>query len=697
VDYEEIKPLIISPPPKTIKVTLDKHKELRLKDLDATQDEIASLYAMVGKKLEAINQLNIAAGGVENIQMTDYIEDMQNEKTTLLHKLDIMLKDTESTNVFDSSTIRHNLVENMQKWASICVRIQTKIQKAWHKADLDASKMSRSTRTLDFKYGEMSGTHRRSKSADKRKTVHVDSLKTDSIKSNNSSSAKAIRYSAHVNNKSKIKFTSSSLDSPTKINHSFSAGSPNSGDEETQKENIDQPNDQDEESNTNTLASSAKIMTSDDDEGSSSASDQQTFTKLNRIESSSSSSSRKSKTSSLTDNDDSMSESKKQKFRSSRKERAKAQTNMFGDVSVYGRLVQVGNEYVALHPKKYSTHIACALKSAAYKSKMQEIKPPAKVLLWEEEKSISVELVPTECFDSKIYSVRCLYPFHFKRLRELMSITEEDYLLSLGNSDVWDAQGGKSGSFAKTKDDRFVLKELSHNGLNGSTEFNCFMAMAPAYFGYLENIYYRQVPTALTKIVGVYTIGVKGKTSKSHVVVMENIFYNRKISRVFDLKGSLRGRYVEATEDADPSDTVVRLDQNLLEIMFTNPFYLDMENKALLGWTMCNDTAFLSTLNVMDYSLLVGVDEEKNELVIAIIDYIRMFTFDKKLEFYFKRLELKNKQKGPTVTPAKQYKQRFRDAIWHYFVMIPEKDCFLDCSQLKKDKKQNIQDEIRQT
>ncbi len=36
---------------------------------------------------------------------------------------------------------------------------------------------------------------------------------------------------------------------------------------------------------------------------------------------------------------------------------------------------------------------------------------------------------------------------------------------------------------------------------------------------------------------------------------------------------------------------------------------------------------FLSNLNVMDYSLVVGIDEEKGELVVGIVDYIRTFTW----------------------------------------------------------------------
>ena len=38
---------------------------------------------------------------------------------------------------------------------------------------------------------------------------------------------------------------------------------------------------------------------------------------------------------------------------------------------------------------------------------------------------------------------------------------------------------------------------------------------------------------------------------------------------------------------------------------------------------MLNDTLFLSIINVVDYSILVGMDEDKNELVVGIIDYMR--------------------------------------------------------------------------
>ena len=44
---------------------------------------------------------------------------------------------------------------------------------------------------------------------------------------------------------------------------------------------------------------------------------------------------------------------------------------------------------------------------------------------------------------------------------------------------------------------------------------------------------------------------------------------------------------------------------------------------AELERALWNDTAFLSGLGAMDYSLLVGVDKATNTLVVGIIDFIR--------------------------------------------------------------------------
>jgi hypothetical protein len=50
-----------------------------------------------------------------------------------------------------------------------------------------------------------------------------------------------------------------------------------------------------------------------------------------------------------------------------------------------------------------------------------------------------------------------------------------------------------------------------------------------------------------------------------------------------------------------------------------NPFYVREHAKRLFRGACFNDTKFLADINVMDYSLVVGVDSVKNELVVGIV------------------------------------------------------------------------------
>lgn len=75
----------------------------------------------------------------------------------------------------------------------------------------------------------------------------------------------------------------------------------------------------------------------------------------------------------------------------------------------------------------------------------------------------------------------------------------------------------------------------------------------------------------------------------------------------------------------------------------------------------------------MDYSLLVGVDEVKHELVLGIIDFMRQYTWDKHLESWVKASGILGgpKNVSPTVISPKQYKKRFRKAMSAYFLVVP--------------------------
>ena len=120
-------------------------------------------------------------------------------------------------------------------------------------------------------------------------------------------------------------------------------------------------------------------------------------------------------------------------------------------------------------------------------------------------------------------------------------------------------------------------------------------------------------------MLGFYQIYIKNTTTgtdiKWDVLVMENLFYDRKTTRIFDLKGSMRNRYTHATGDQNE----VLLDENMVEFIYESPLFVREHSKKLLRASLWNDTLFLSRQNVMDYSLMIGIDEAKKELVVGII------------------------------------------------------------------------------
>lgn len=267
---------------------------------------------------------------------------------------------------------------------------------------------------------------------------------------------------------------------------------------------------------------------------------------------------------------------------------------------------------------------------------------------------------------------RIYYAAEFHRMREeIMESTEEDFIRSLSHCVNWQARGGKSGAvFYATEDDRFILKQMP------KLEVQSFLDFAPNYFTYITGAVQQKRPTALAKILGVYRIGYKNSQNntekKLDLLVIENLFYGRKMAQVFDLKGSLRNRNVK-TDSGKESCEVVLLDENLLKLIHDNPLYIRSHCKSILRAAIHSDAYFLSSHLIIDYSLLVGRDDATDQLVVGIIDYIRTFTWDKKLEMVVKSAGILGGQgKMPTVVSPELYRARFCEAMDKYFLMVPD-------------------------
>ncbi|RLM56321.1 1-phosphatidylinositol-3-phosphate 5-kinase FAB1B-like [Panicum miliaceum] len=265
------------------------------------------------------------------------------------------------------------------------------------------------------------------------------------------------------------------------------------------------------------------------------------------------------------------------------------------------------------------------------------------------------------------YTVICYYAKQFDALRRMCCPSERDFIKSLSRCKKWGAQGGKSNVFfAKSMDDRFIIKQVT------KTELESFMKFAPDYFQYVSESICTGSPTCIAKILGIYQVkSLKGgKEMKMDVLVMENLLFERNVTTLYDLKGSTRSRY---NPDSNGSDKVL-LDQNLIEAMPTSPIFVGNKAKRLLERAVWNDTSFLASIDVMDYSLLVGVDEKRHELVMGIIDFMRQYTWDKHLETWVKASGILGgpKNVSPTVISPKQYKKRFRKAMSAYFLVVPD-------------------------
>ena len=257
---------------------------------------------------------------------------------------------------------------------------------------------------------------------------------------------------------------------------------------------------------------------------------------------------------------------------------------------------------------------------------------------------------------------KVFYAEQFDALRRKCGVADR-FVESVSRCLKWDSKGGKTKSvFLKTLDDRFVLKSLS------PIETQAFLRFAPAYFRFVSEYFFHELPSCIAKMLGFYQIIIKnpatGVEFNWFLVIMENLFYDRSPTRIFDLKGSMRNRRIQSTGEQNE----VLLDENMVEFIYESPLFAREHAKRLLRATVFNDTLFLQKQNVMDYSLMIAIDENRKELVVGIIDCIRTYTWDKKLESWIKDRG-KNR---PTVTSPRDYKTRFREAMGRYILQAPK-------------------------
>jgi hypothetical protein len=274
------------------------------------------------------------------------------------------------------------------------------------------------------------------------------------------------------------------------------------------------------------------------------------------------------------------------------------------------------------------------------------------------------------------------FPRQFEALRISYCATYDEFILSIAKSNVWsNVTGGKSkADFYKSHDNKYILKCVNKH------EFKMFIETGFQYFHHNAKFLFHKMPSALAKILGAYKVKVKNqksnKTDNSYIILMENLFYGKEdlpkspSIKAYDLKGSKSNRYIHKK---DQKGGQVLPDTNFKEDFKGEPIPLEKETAELLKAAIHNDSLILSKMNVVDYSLLLMIDEncglENKDSIpyfniksirVGIIDYVRKYTWDKQLEHVGKIII--NRLQVPTIVNPVNYKERFKEAIDDYFI-----------------------------
>ncbi|KAG7441741.1 uncharacterized protein BT62DRAFT_1079896 [Guyanagaster necrorhizus] len=279
----------------------------------------------------------------------------------------------------------------------------------------------------------------------------------------------------------------------------------------------------------------------------------------------------------------------------------------------------------------------------------------------------------------KKWSVTVYYAREFEELRRRCGVMGE-YIKSLCRTEGWEAQGGKSHvGFWRTADGRYIMKELVSKW--GVADLPVLLSLAPEYVAYINNTSGRE--STMVKMLGVYSVEGPGG-DRADLVVMENLFYGYASGlKMFDLKG-MKGRrskpVTTSEEDVERKGKENKgktlFDGEWIDMQREKTILVDPHSKKMLREAIQRDTDFLTRGNIMDYSLLLGVGEGPERLlVVGLVDTIGSYTFAKTIESKAKQnLNLPGREKGEvTVIPPKEYEERFIKAVDRYFVRCPDR------------------------
>ena len=184
-------------------------------------------------------------------------------------------------------------------------------------------------------------------------------------------------------------------------------------------------------------------------------------------------------------------------------------------------------------------------------------------------------------------------PLVFACLRHSLNIPDNEYrdaFLDEGFEALKPATSKSGRSFYITKDHRFILKSLSRAEADFLLEVLC------QYFEHVA----KHPSTLLPRFCGLYEVSEKGRDVL--ICVEANAFSSQcPIHERYDLKGSVVGRMTREEDKAKDANVILK------DLDLTRQLPLGRTCRSLLLMQLKSDCAFLENLDIVDYSLLLGV------------------------------------------------------------------------------------------
>lgn len=219
--------------------------------------------------------------------------------------------------------------------------------------------------------------------------------------------------------------------------------------------------------------------------------------------------------------------------------------------------------------------------------------------------------------------------------------------------------GKKSGEVAISGGGEYVLKLVTMNDLRKLEK------IVDDYVKYVT----ASPQTLLARILRVFTMKTLDFDTNDAFILMQSVRPAGK-HVVFDVKGCIEGRWL--AEEGIVSTSFGR-DQDLLDSKYLLVLQENSDRFGSVLKQLGEDTRFLLSHNIMDYSLLISFSEEQTQLpgsvqlsdgtycTLGLIDYLQEYNMVKKMEGAFKGL-FKNASELSSVDSQK-YSERMIDFV----------------------------------